>query len=473
MNVIHLSAECFPVAKVGGLADVVGALPKFQHDQGIKASVVMPFYEKSFVHDHEFERVAEGNFQQGDESLTYTVLKEKNNTLGFPLYVIKIPGKLDRPEVYGYSDESEQWIAFQHAFLHWLKYHHEKPDILHCHDHHVGLIPFLTKFSDEFNVFKDVKTVYTVHNGQYQGWLDWNKSTLLPSYDTWKWGLLDWDGVINPLATAIKCADAFTAVSEGYLKELQENANGLELLFKTESHKGHGIINGIDTAYWDPDKDKLIDVNYKVKTVNKAKKANKKAFYKKHKLTNDLPLVSFIGRFALEKGADLLNEIILKLFARNDKKFNIFILGSGDPRIEQEIVSLQEKLPNYMAHYIGYNEALAHKVYAASDMLLMPSRVEPCGLNQLYALKYGTLPIVRSVGGLRDTVVDIKSKNGYGFVFEEPKSDLAVEAIERGLKTYDSKRKWGAIRARAMRLDFSWGKSAQKYIALYNQLKTE
>jgi starch synthase len=216
MEVIHLSVECFPVAKVGGLADVVGSLPKYQRQLGIDACVVMPWFDKLFTKENSFEIVGKGSFYQGSELLNYTVLKESTDMLGFPLYLIKIPHKLDREEVYCYPDEAEQWIAFQHAFLNWIKYEKGAPNIVHCHDHHVGLIPFLIKYANEFNDLSEtVKTVFTVHNGQYQGWMGWNKSILLPAFDTWKWGLLDWDGVINPLATAIKCCDAYTAVSEG------------------------------------------------------------------------------------------------------------------------------------------------------------------------------------------------------------------------------------------------------------------
>lgn len=471
MKVIHLSAECFPVAKVGGLADVVGALPKYQKQLGVDASVVMPWYDMEFVKDNDLETVAEDRFMQGSEKLTYVVYKENKEVLGFPLYLIKIPGKLDRPNIYGYADEGEQWIAFQHAFLHWLKNHKEsKPDILHCHDHHVGMIPFLTKHSDEFSVFSSIKTVFTVHNGQYQGWLNWNKSTLIPTFDTWKGGLMDWDGQINPLATAIKCADAYTTVSVGYLQELFIEANGLESLFKAESDKGYGIVNGIDTAIWNPETDHSIHANYNVKTVNKRKKANKQALCAQYNLPDDTPLISFIGRFAFEKGADLLSLIFPRLYSRNAKKFSTFILGSGDPHIEKSVRQLQTQNQDYVATHIGYDEGLAHKIYAASDMLIMPSRVEPCGLNQLYALKYGTIPIVRNIGGLHDTVIDIKNKNGYGFVFESAEPYSVAEAVERALKTFNSTRKWAVIRTRAMRLDFSWNKSAQKYVDLYKQL---
>ncbi len=471
MKVFHLSTECFPVAKVGGLADVVGALPKFQNQLGVDASVVMPWYDKKFVQENDMEAVDEGHFMQGPEELNYTVYKEKKEALGFPLYMIKIPGKLDRPEIYSYDDEDEQWIAFQHAILHWLKYHEEsRPDILHCHDHHVGLIPFLTKYSDEFSELSSIKTIFTVHNGQYQGWLDWNKSSLLPAYDTWKWGLMDWNGEINPLATAIKCVDAYTTVSEGYLQELFDEANGLENLFKDRSDIGHGIVNGIDTSWWHAKTDQSIHTNYNVKTVNKGKKANKQALCAQYNISDDVPLISFIGRCAYEKGADLLNPIFSKLYAQHSEEFSTFILGSGNPDIEESIRQVQAEHEDYIATHIGYDEGLAHKIYASSDMLIMPSRVEPCGLNQLYALKYGTIPVVRNIGGLHDTVKDINHKNGYGFVFDSAESHSAVEALERALETFNYKRKWGVIRARAMRLDFSWNKSARKYVDLYKQL---
>ncbi len=470
MQVLHLSVECFPVAKVGGLADVVGSLPKYQRKMGIDASVVMPWYDTPFVRENEWDKVADGLFHQGSEPLNYIVFKERTDKLGFPLYLIKIPGKLDRPEVYCYADEAEQWIAFQHAFLRWIKYDNNQPDIIHCHDHHVGLIPFLIRHSNEFSSLKDVKTVFTVHNGQYQGWMGWNKSIILPPFDTWRWGLLDWDGMINPLATAIKCCDAYTTVSEGYLEELYVEANGLQHLFRDEAAKSRGIVNGIDITYWNPATDPLIAHTYSLTTAAQGKQKNKKKLCTQYGLNAKLPLLSFIGRFALEKGADCLSKIIRNLLSQNSTEMTIFILGSGDVQIEDELRSLKDEFSENMGLFVGYNEALAHQVYAASDMLLMPSRVEPCGLNQLYALKYGTIPIVRGVGGLKDTVKDVSEKEGYGFVFAQLGGNDAEEAVQRSLKIYKTKKEWEVLRSRAMALDFSWDKSAQKYKDLYDQL---
>ncbi|GAA4130889.1 glycogen synthase GlgA [Sphingobacterium kyonggiense] len=469
MKVFHLSVECFPVAKVGGLADVVGALPKYQREMGIDAAVIMPYFQRKFVRDHDFDIIAKGDFYQGSILLNYEVLKEKQDTLGFPLYLIRIPGLLDREEVYCYADEADQWIAFQHAFLHYIKSNSIFPDIIHCHDHHVGLIPFLTRHSIDFKVFDKVKTVFTVHNGQYQGWMNWNKGIILPAFDTWKWGLLDWDGLINPLATAIKCCDAYTTVSEGYLTELFQDANGLQNLFYDERQKATGIVNGIDTAYWDPAIDAQIKANYEIASVEDGKMKNKEMLCSRYGLDPTLPLLSFIGRFAGEKGADILPEIVEELIPEQSGKLNIFILGSGDPEIQAHIAELSDRFEQGLAVYLGYNEELAHQVYAASDLLIMPSRVEPCGLNQLYALKYGTIPVVRNIGGLKDTVIDVE-EGGYGFKFEEVDAAQAVEAVDRALSYISNSENLSQLRERAMNLDFSWGKSAGKYIELYNHL---
>ena len=469
MKVFHLSVECYPVAKVGGLADVVGALPKYQTKLGVDAGVIMPWYDRPFVRDHKFSVIHEGTFYQGSELLNYSVYHEENNTLGFDLYLIKIPGKLDRQEVYCYPDEGEQFIAFQHAILHWFKQEMIIPDLVHCHDHHVGLMPFLMKYSNEYNFLADVKTVATVHNGQYQGWTHWSKAILLPDFDSWKWGLLDWDGVINPLAALIKCCDAYTTVSEGYLEELYVEANGLQQLFYDERNKSWGIVNGIDWEIWDPQTDYTLAGNYGPANAFEGKLKNKRALAQQYKIDPDLPLLVFIGRFATEKGADLLPDIVSSLTANDPNRLSIFILGAGDPAIQSAIKALIDHGIENFDVFFGYDEKLAHWLYASADFLLMPSRVEPCGLNQLYAMKYGTLPIVHQVGGLKDTVIDLQ-KDGYGVGFETLDITDIRSAIGRSLQFYENKTEFEGNQHRIMNLDFSWDKSAAKYISLYNQL---
>lgn len=470
MQVIHLSAECYPVAKVGGLADVVGALPKYQRKLGVDASVVMPWFDKPYVQANDFEIVAGDGFYQGSQYLNYTIYKQAEDKLGFPLYLIKIPTLLDREEVYGYTDEADQWIAFQHAFLHWLVQSDIRPDIINCHDHHVGLTPFLLKHGVDFRELSSIKTVCTVHNGQYQGWMNWNRGVLLPKFDTWKWGLLDWGGVINPLATAIKCADAYSTVSEGYLLELYEDANGLQDLFRKESWKAYGIVNGIDLDVWNPSTDPLINNTFTLRTIKSGKRKNKAAFCAKLGISTEGLLLTYIGRFAYEKGADYLSSILENFNSFGEKKLTIFILGSGDKNIQADIERTYSQYTGDVAVYFGYNEALAHEAYAASDLLLMPSRVEPCGLNQLYALKYGTIPIVRGIGGLKDTVIDVNEDEGYGFVFDELNIDHIIASITRAINFASKDKDWSRITKKAMSLDFSWDKSAQKYLDLYNLL---
>ncbi|SEM21460.1 starch synthase [bacterium A37T11] len=469
--VIHVSAECYPVAKVGGLGDVIGSLPKYQHQMGVKTWVVMPWYEKPFMKKHRFELVFEGSFFQGSQPLQMQVFKEVEGVLGFDLYVLKIPGLLDRPEVYGYQDESEQFMAFQHGFLHWLTEAGIVPELVHCHDHHMGLIPFLMYHAPKFFKLKKTPTLATVHNAQYQGWMDWNRAILLPPFDTWKWGLLDWGRCINPLATLIKCCTAFTAVSKGYLQELFVQSNGLEALFNMERAKGHGIVNGIDSAVWDSATDPMLTSNYSITSVQRGKKENKENIFNEFGLIDPKqPLLVFIGRFVHEKGADLLPDIILRICTELPDKLSIFVLGSGDTEVQQAITSLASRFPGQVAASIGYHEGLAHRLYAAADFLIMPSRVEPCGLNQLYALRYGTLPIVHKVGGLKDTVIDLAENDGYGITFDRNDAAGVMEALNRGVAMFKTRGKLGQLRKKMMQLDFSWDKSAAEYIALYKRL---
>jgi len=470
MHVFHFAAECYPVAKVGGLADVLGALPKYQQMGGVRASVVIPYYDKPFVQAHNWLSVYQGTIQQGSTAYPYTVLKEQADTLGFELYLIHIPQLLDRPEVYGYADEGEQFLAYQHAALQWLCATGCRPSVIHCHDHHAGLIPFYIEYAAQFRFLKGVPTVATVHNGQYQGWMHWHMAALMPSFDTWRWGLLDWDGMINPLAALIKCCWAYTAVSSGYLAELYTQANGLESLFAAERAKSHGIVNGIDTAIWNTATDPMLTHHFQARSVTKGKLANKKAFCATYGLDSQLPLLVFIGRFAAEKGADLLPQIIHRTLTAYMGQINFFVLGSGDSRIEKSLQALSEDFSQHLGLFVGYNEKLAHQIYAAADYLLMPSRVEPCGLNQLYAMRYGTIPVVHATGGLKDTVKDI-DEDGYGLLFQEADVETTVAAIERVLALHQKTSSYKtSLRKKIMALDFSWQKSAEKYNAVYKQL---
>ncbi|MGJ8591490.1 MAG: glycogen synthase [Aquaticitalea sp.] len=466
MTIFHISAECYPIAKVGGLGDVVGALPKYQNKLGEKSSVIMPFYDNKFTRSHDFETIYYGKLQLG-MLMDFRILTLKNNELGFDIYFVDVPYLLYKDYVYSDKDTG-RFLAFQIATLNWLVQLEAKPDLIHCHDHHTGLIPFMMSQSYAYQRLSSTPSVITIHNGQYQGWFSHDLVHLIPPFDFDKVGLLDWNKIINPLASGIKCAWKVTTVSPSYMEELKYAANGLEHLLQSESHKCVGILNGIDTAVWNPKTDDYIIKNYTTQSVESGKKANKEFICEQFGLNSDLPLFVFIGRLVGEKGADLLPfvfDTVLK-----SKKISIVMLGSGDGNVENQLENLKHLHPGYYNNYIGYNEQLAHTLYAAADFILMPSRVEPCGLNQMYALRYGTVPIVNSVGGLKDTIVDVGEK-GFGIRHSGPNVHEVVHAIGRAIEFTEFSDHFKKNRKLIMQIDHSWDASAQTYINLYQSLQ--
>ncbi|MDO6802423.1 glycogen/starch synthase [Wenyingzhuangia sp. 1_MG-2023] len=468
MKVIHVSAECYPAAKVGGLADVVGALPKYQTNLGYEAAVVMPYYEnkygKSSKHTTDYQTVvdlAENNYKA-------TVYKTDNSLkeFGYHLYQVHIENLLDREEVYGYEDDTERFIAFQKVVLDWILQFAEVPKIIHCHDHHTGLIPFMLTQCTKYIPIRGIPTVFTIHNAQYQGEFSFEKLAYLPEYNLEQSGILEWDYSINSMAAAIKACWKYTTVSPNYMNELPYAATGLDWLFDTERDKSVGILNGIDTDVWNPSSDKMIAKNYTVRTVESGKQANKALLCEKFNLDPKKPLVAFIGRLVYQKGADIMAGIFDRALDAND--INGLVLGSGDPHAEFLLNELKEKYPGRYNTYIGYNEELSHLIYSGADFLIMPSRFEPCGLNQLYALRYGTIPVVRTTGGLKDTVKDIGEKGGFGIRHEHVSVDDVALAITRANKLYNDTAEFKRIRKEIMKIDNSWENSAQEYIELYN-----
>lgn len=468
MEILHVSAECYPVAKAGGLGDVVGALPKYQNKLGHVAKVVMPMYRKPFLFEHKFDVVHKGAFYMRQNKLEYTIIKERSNILGFDLYLVDIYGILDREKVYGYDDDSYRFLAFQTAVADWVSKWHHHPDVIHVHDHHAALIPFMLQYCYQYNFLNPIKTVLTIHNGQYQGWMGWENASLLPAWDPYKWGLLDWNGVINPLAAGVRCAWKVNTVSGGYLDELRYNANGLESLFEYEKGKCFGILNGIDTEIWNPDDDGYLKFHYNAKNFRENKEKNKRLLCEQFNLDPSNPLIIFIGRLVGEKAADLLPGVVNDSFLYMGKRLNFLILGSGDPSVEFQLENLKSDLLGYYNTYLNYNEGLSHQMYAGADFLLMPSRVEPCGLNQMYALRYGTIPVVRRTGGLNDTVIDYGDPEGFGICFNTADIGDITHGIYRALQLYEDKKKMDKIIPYIMQIDHSWESSAEIYINLYN-----
>ncbi len=466
MNVLHFSAECYPVAKVGGLADVVGSLPKYQNKLGIESGVIMPFYDNGFTQQHSFETIFESKTHLGETTIDFKILSLTENTLGFDLFFVDIPALLFKDYVYS-DDDTDRFLAFQIAALDWVIQLKNIPSIIHCHDHHTGLVPFMMYHGHKYQLLKNIPTILTIHNAQYQGWFSHDKIGLIPEFNFEHIGLLDWDNSVNPLAAAIKCVWRVTTVSPSYMEELKRNANGLESLLNHESAKCLGILNGIDSNVWNPETDSYIVKTFSQKTIVSGRKANKKWLCDTFNLDINTPLFAFIGRLVGEKGADLFPEIFDISLQKN--KISILLLGSGHATTENELESLKTKHKGNYNAYIGYDEKLSHIIYAGADFLLMPSRVEPCGLNQLYALRYGTIPVVNNIGGLKDTVIDI-SENGFGIVHQEVSIEQVCHAIERATALYQNQSEFKKIRTLIMQIDHSWDVSAQAYIDLYNTL---
>ncbi|MHA7057459.1 glycogen synthase [Aquimarina sp. M1] len=468
MRVLFTSLECYPLAKVGGLGDVAGSLPKYLTDLGCITDVILPFYDNNTMNQLKYEDIYEGSLDLRDSTFDFTIRKLISSELGFQMYMVYQKELLYRSNVYSYEDDTERFVVFQLAILSWMLDAEVKPDIIHCHDHHTGLIPFLISQVDKFQSLVDIPTVLTIHNAQYQGQFSYDKLDYIPQFDLHNIGLLDWDHCINPLATGIKCAWAVTTVSPSYMEELQHQANGLEGLLAHENEKCRGILNGIDHETWDPEKDPMLVKKYELKNIISGRKANKKWLCEEFDFTIEKPLFAFIGRLVYEKGADLLPEIVIEALQHLD--INILILGSGNPEVELRLQQLKERFPDSYNTFIGYDEKLSHRIYAGADFLLMPSRVEPCGLNQMYALRYGLIPIVRRIGGLKDTVVDI-GDNGFGICHNQVNVQDVYNSIKRGVEFYSDQKYYRKTQKEIVKIDHSWNNSAQQYIELYKSLK--
>lgn len=469
MKIVHVSAECYPAAKAGGLADVVGALPKYQNLLGNEAVVVMPHYYTKFRDANRFEQIHEGFVWLNGNEYISRVFKLTSLDLGFELYSVEIPGLLDRDQIYSYGDDTERFFSFQMGVLSWLNAWPVVPDVVHCHDQHSGFIPFMMARSNAYEKLKDVPTVFTIHNGQYQGQFSMDKKHYFPPYHSYYDGLIEWDGLINPLASAIKNSWKVTTVSPNYMEEIASEMRGLQDLLKMEKEKSVGILNGIDTDVWNPETDSMLVKNYNVRSVLGGKRENKEWLCKEFKLDPQKPLFVFIGRLVEEKGADVLPKAFENVLTKLKGKLNILVLGSGNAQVEGELLALEEQFKGNYCSFIGYNEKLSHIMYAGADFLLMPSRVEPCGLNQMYALRYGTVPIVRRTGGLKDTVIDIGDK-GFGICHEQCASWDIENSIKRALKFYNDEEAFKANRREIMKIDHSWEKAAKEYVDLYETL---
>lgn len=470
IQALHISTECYPAAKAGGMGDVLGSLPIYMKAFGVNASVIIPKYDMPWFRGREFEEVFSGSFLQRHEFIKFSIQKLKSDELGFDFYCADIPGKFDRDAIYldvdgeGFKDEAERNIAFQRTVLSWLNSEASHFDIVHCHDHMTGLIPFFMYHGYDYINLRNTPTFFSIHNAAYYGMFDWFHKASLPAYNDHVGGLLDWDGHIHSLACAVKCAKMVNTVSPSYMEEIKEMDNSLAALFRAESYKCIGIINGIDNDSWDTKTDPLLKFNRK-SSWQEFKDNNKRAFASEYGLNPDVPWLSFIGRFSEQKGVDTIPGAISEILGQQEAAF--IVLGNGSRDIENAVTALET--PGKVKSLIMYNEAVAHQIYAASDFIMMPSRFEPCGLNQMFAMRYGAVPIVRATGGLIDTVTE-SEENGTGFLFDDCTSEDLAAAIKRGLNVYADEKSFSKLRNRCVRQNFSWEKSAEKYVLEYKKL---
>ena len=473
MRIALITSEVVPFSKTGGLADVCGALARALSGLGADVTVVSPLYREVRRNGIRTKPVkAEFTLTLGERRIHGGAERTTIPGTKIPVLFIRQDEFYDRDGLYGtpegdHKDNAARFIFFCRAALEVLRATGEPPDIVHVHDWQTGLIPIYLKTLFQKD-FPDTASVLTIHNLAYQG-LFWHWDMKLTGLD-WQhfnWLEMEFFGKINLLKTGIVHADAITTVSPTYAREIQtkELGCGLDGALEVRLEDLHGILNGADYGEWDPAQDSLLPAKYSVKSL--AGKAKCKAELQKEcglPVREDIPLFASIGRLAAQKGIDLLVPAIRRL--EEDAQF--VLLGTGDTRYQDEVAELGRQFPARVSANVGFDNALAHRIEAGADLFLMPSRYEPCGLNQIYSMRYGTVPVVRATGGLADTVEDGET----GFVFEEYSTDALLKAARRALAAYGDRRKWGSLVRAIMKKDFSWKASAKKYMELFQSLKT-
>ncbi|MCH9024825.1 MAG: glycogen synthase GlgA [candidate division Zixibacteria bacterium] len=482
MKILIAGSEMSPLVKTGGLGDVLGSLPEALHKLGNDVRMFLPFYRtinKLKPRTQTIISEARLNMPAGEIEYQVELLLDKNSSIGRFLIVNDI--YFGREGIYfdpatnsDYADNDERYAFFCRAILDCIQKQNWQPDIIHVNDWHTSLIPVYLKTNEKNNkFFEATRTVLTIHNMAYQGKFDKERFELLglPDELVRAPGPLESHGQTNFLKGGISFSDKIVTVSETYAREIQNDQGcGLESLLKKRAKDLSGIINGVDYSVWNPDKDKHIFSRYRISNLS-GKKVNKIELLNEIGLPvrNEVPLIGMVTRLVEQKGIGLILESAQKLF-END--IQMVILGTGEKKLEHELAALSNQYPDKLKTFLKFDEVLAHKIEAASDIFLMPSMFEPCGLNQMYSFKYGTPPVVHKVGGLADTVseFDPETGEGNGFLFDKFNSNSMLAAIKRAIKLYKEKKTWTKLMKNGMKLKFSWDESARTYHALFENL---
>lgn len=487
MNVLFVTSEIVPFSKTGGLADVCGALPKALEALGHDVWVVTPLYASAV----ESARQAGIDLVRhivdpivipvGEASRSVGVLEAALPHSRVRCLFVDYPDYFDRPGLYvdprdesDYPDNCERYVTLARGALEIAERFDLRPDIVHCHDWQAGLTPvYIKTLYRQRHTWAQAATVFTIHNIAFQGiFWHWDmKLTGLP-WELFNWRMLEYYGKLSFLKAGMVFADVITTVSRKYAEEIQtpEFGAGMENLLRERSEDLYGIINGVDYATWSPDIDQNLPARYSRSDLA-GKAACKLRLQEKFGLARnpDVPVIGIVSRLTEQKGFDLIEQAMPRLMQRD---LQLVVLGTGMPRYHESLTALQRKHPEKFGLMLAFDNPTAHLIEAGSDLYLMPSRFEPSGLNQLYSLRYGTVPIVRRVGGLCDTIVDYNTETSRaglatGFTFDAYSADEMLKAVDRALKVFREKKDWDALVGLCMRQDWSWEHSAEQYVQVY------
>ncbi len=489
VRILFLASEVSPFAKTGGLADVSSSLPKALHELGHDVRVIMPKYgpisERKYVL-REVIRLKKIPVTMGETEHITCAKSAFIPDSKVQVYFLDYKHYFGRSDLYvdpktgkDYPDNAERFMLFCRAVLETIKLLHWQPQIIHCNDWQTAMIPWLLKhdYADD-PFFKDTSTLLSVHNFAYQGSFD---KSVLP-----KIGIDDQEpdlvkqielyDRVNFLKTGLLTANAISTVSPTYAQEVQQDSDraaGLQEVLEERKKNIFGILNGVDYSIWNPETDELIPETYSAAELEK-KVENKKQLLSQSKLPFDesVPVIGIVSRLVDQKGFDLIAEVLDKIISL---QCQLVVLGTGDNKYHTFLKDAAKKFPKNVAAFLTFDEEMAHLIEAGSDIFLMPSLYEPCGLNQMYSLRYGTVPVVRNTGGLADTIVDFVNDpdKGNGFVFEAYESNAMLNAIENAIKTFKDEKSWKKIQKRGMKADFSWQSAAENYVKLYQKIDSK
>lgn len=477
-QVVFVTSEIYPFSKTGGLGDVLGALPLTLHRMGIRTAVVTPFYGR--LGSSEFGvHLAWSDCHVGYPWDPVTADIYQANFHGMPVYFVHRSEYFDRRFYYNdhkgdYFDNAERFIFFNRAVMEFLKRLGPAPYILHAHDWQASLIPaYLQYWRQHDSFWQDTRSVMTIHNLAFQGRFSSRlfQGAALPP-QAWSMDGVEFYGDFNFLKGGIACADKVSTVSPSYAREIltDEFGCGLQGVLRARQHKLHGILNGADYSIWNPGDNRFLPCTYDA-DVLKGKRTCKKSLIEELGLSPELvnkPILGFIGRLRSQKGVNLLIDILPELMKQD---VGVVVLGEGNLEKEARLLGMMEDYPGRLSTTVSYTEDLAHRIQAGCDIFLMPSTYEPCGLTQMYALRFGTPPVATAVGGLRDTIVPWPAPEATGFIFEEKTPEAFYAAVSQAVSLWrSSPDAWADMVRRAMKQEFTWQRSAAEYIELYREL---